>query len=229
MKMNKFVKYRREFHQYPELGWREIRTSARIAEILEEMGYKCLMGTDVINESSITFEMLSDEEKETEKKRAVAQGATLEYVNRTEGYPGVIAELNTGKEGPVTVFRFDIDCLPYQEPQKAGFRPFDEGFISCNSGSVHACGHDAHTAIGLGMAEKLLEKKDRLKGKLNIILHLLSFISRIEHLIGFGPAFNKGGSAFSQFICKMRAIFAIRIFEFLDGAIERMSEFMHES
>lgn len=169
MKMNKFVKYRREFHKYPELGWREMRTSARIAEILEEMGYKCLMGTDVINESSLTFEMLSDEEKETEKKRAVDQGAKSEYVDRTEGYPGVIAELDTGKEGPVTVFRFDIDCLPYQEPEKPEFRPFDEGYISCNSGSVHACGHDAHTAIGLGVAEKLLEKKYRLNGKLRII------------------------------------------------------------
>ena len=167
--MNQFVEYRREFHHYPEIGWREIRTSARIAEILEKEGYKCLMGTDVINVDTVGFEMLSDEEKKAEMERAVAQGAKPEYVERTEGYPGVIAELDTGKEGPVTAFRFDIDCLPYEEPQKEGFRPFDEGYISCNKDCVHACGHDAHTAIGIGLAWELMKRKDQLKGKMRII------------------------------------------------------------
>ena len=100
-----------------------------------------------IRDSSITFEMLSEEEKEAEKKRAVAQGADPAYVARTEGYPGVIVELDTGREGPFTALRFDIDCLPYQEPKKEGFRPFDEGYISCNDGCVHACGHDAHRCV----------------------------------------------------------------------------------
>ena len=121
------------------------------------------------NEPTIAFERLSDEEKEAEKKRALQQGARPEYVERTEGYPGVIAELDTGKEGPVTAFRFDIDCLPYQEPSKPGFRPFEEGYISCNEGRVHACGHDAHTAIGIGLAEAMLQKKESLRGKLRFI------------------------------------------------------------
>ena len=167
--MNKFIEYRREFHHYAELGWREIRTSARIAEILENMGYTALMSTDVVNEASITFEMLSDEEKKAEMERAVAQGAKPEYVERTKGYPGVIVELDTGVEGPTTAFRFDIDCLPYDEPQKEGFRPYDEGYISCNDKCVHACGHDAHGAIGLGVASKLIEMKDQLKGKFRVI------------------------------------------------------------
>ena len=167
--MNQFIEYRREFHHYPELGWRELRTSARVAEILEEMGYQCLMGTDVIYEPTVSFEMLSDAEKAAEMKRAVEQGAKEEYVKRTEGYPGVVAQLDTGKEGPVTAFRFDIDCLPYQEPKKEGFRPFDEGYISCNEGRVHACGHDAHTAIGLGLAAEMMKRKDQLKGKLRFI------------------------------------------------------------
>ena len=167
--MNKFIEYRREFHRYPELGWREIRTSARIAEILENMGYTCLMGTDVINENTLSFEMLSDDEKKAEQERAIAQGAKPEYVKRTGGYPGVIAELDTGREGSVTALRFDIDCLPYQEPQKEGYRPFDENYISCNQERVHACGHDAHTAMGLGLAQALMERKDALKGKIRMI------------------------------------------------------------
>ncbi len=167
--MNQFIEYRREFHHYPEIGWREMRTSARIAEILEGMGYRCLMGDEVVKLESIDFEMLSDEEKKAEMERAVAQGANPDYVKRTNGYPGVICELDTGKEGPVTAYRFDIDCLPYDEPQKEGFRPFDEGYISCNAGCVHACGHDAHTAIGLGLAYELMQRKDKLKGKMRII------------------------------------------------------------
>lgn len=167
--MNQFIEYRREFHHYPEIGWREMRTSARIAEILEGMGYRCLMGDEVVKLESIDFEMLSDEEKKAEMERAIAQGANPDYVKRTNGYPGVICELDTGKEGPVTAYRFDIDCLPYDEPQKEGFRPFDEGYISCNAGCVHACGHDAHTAIGLGLAYELMQRKDKLKGKMRII------------------------------------------------------------
>lgn len=167
--MNQFIEYRREFHHYPEIGWRELRTSARVAEILEAMGYSCLMGKDVVREETISFEMLSEEEKEAEKKRAVSQGAVPAYVERTCGYPGVIAILNTGKKGPVTAFRFDIDCLPYQEPAKTGFRPFDEGYISCNADCVHACGHDAHTAIGLGLADALMKRRDELKGQIKLI------------------------------------------------------------
>ncbi len=167
--MNEFIKYRREFHHFPELGWREIRTSARVAEILEGMGYSCLMGDQVVNTDTISFEMLSAEEKQKEMERAVNQGAKPEYTERTGGYPGVIAELDTGREGPVTAFRFDIDCLPYQEPEKDGFRPYDEGYISCNRDRVHACGHDAHTAIGLGLARALLDQQDRLCGKIRII------------------------------------------------------------
>ena len=45
--MNQLTEYRREFHKYPENGWREFRTSARVAEILTGMGYDVAMGPDV--------------------------------------------------------------------------------------------------------------------------------------------------------------------------------------
>ena len=41
--MNQIVAYRREFHKYPENGWREFRTSARVAEILTGLGYAVAM------------------------------------------------------------------------------------------------------------------------------------------------------------------------------------------
>lgn len=168
--MNKFIEYRREFHKYPENGWREIRTSARIAEILTEMGYDCLMGPDAVNTDTIVkFVKPDEEERKANMERAIAQGANPDFVERTKGWPGVVAELDTGKEGPVTAFRFDIDCLPYDEPKTPGYRPFDEGYVSCNPESDHACGHDAHTAMGLGIASALQERKDEFRGKIRLL------------------------------------------------------------
>lgn len=79
-----------------------------------------------------------------------------------------MAVLDTGRPGPVSAMRFEIDCLPYDEPQKAGYRPFDEGYLSCNPQSVHACGHDGHTAIGLGIAGELQKRKEHLCGKIKL-------------------------------------------------------------
>ena len=154
--MNQFIEYRREFHKYPENGWREIRTSARVAEILTAMGYTCLMGPDVATvDSIIPLVRPSEAEIRACKERAVAQGANPEFVEKTQGVSGVIAEFDSGRPGPITAFRFDIDCLPYDEPHRAGYRPFDEDYVSCNEASVHACGHDAHTAMGLAIASAL--------------------------------------------------------------------------
>ena len=167
--MNQLVSYRREFHHYPENGWHEFRTSARIAEILTGLGYDVLMGPDVIEPASVGEpERLTQEQIQAEMDRAVRQGANPDFVARTKGWPGVMAVLDTGREGPVSAMRFDIDCLPYDEPEKAGYRPYDEGYLSCNPKSVHACGHDGHTAIGLGIAEELLRRKDQLKGKIKL-------------------------------------------------------------
>ncbi len=169
--MNKYVEYRREFHKYPENGWREIRTSARIAEILTGMGYTCFMGEEVVNvDTIISLVRPGEAEVAMLKEQAVRQGADPKFVEATGGIPGVIAEYDTGKKGPVTAFRFDIDCLPYDEPKTEGYRPYDEGFASVNPGAVHACGHDAHTAMGLGIADKLMMQKDRIRsGKIRLI------------------------------------------------------------
>lgn len=168
--MNQFIQYRREFHKYPETGWREIRTSARIAEILIEMGYEVLMGSEVLDyDNVLDFLKPSAKEMAEIKQSAVDQGANPVFVEKTCGIPGVIAEFDTGSAGPVTALRFDIDALPYDEPHKEDYRPYGEDFCSVNPGAVHACGHDAHTAVGLGIAEALLEQKDQLKGKIRLI------------------------------------------------------------
>lgn len=215
--MNQFVEYRREFHKYAENGWREIRTSARIAEILTGLGYTCLMGPEVVDENAIVHLIRpSDEEKAAEMERAIAQGADPEFVARTKGISGVIAEYDTGRKGQVTAFRFDIDCLPYDEPQTAGFRPFDEGYASVNPASVHACGHDSHTAMGLGIATKLMETQEELCGKIRLIFQpaeetfggALSIVERgylddVDYFIAFHIAISnqEGGQLLSHTMC----------------------------
>ena len=167
--MNQLTEYRREFHKYPENGWREFRTSARVAEILTGMGYDVAMGPDVIEPGSVGEpERLSEEQIRQEMERAVRQGADPAFVERTQGWPGVMAVLDTGREGPVSAMRFEMDCLPYDEPQRPGYRPCDEGYLSCNPQPVHACGHDGHTAIGLGIAAELMKRKGELKGKIKL-------------------------------------------------------------
>ena len=111
--MNKLSEYRREFHKYPENGWHEFRTSARVAEILTGMGYEVAMGPDVIEPASVGEpERLTQEQVKAEMERAVAQGANPDFVARTNGGPGVMAVLDTGRPGPVSAMRFEIDCLP---------------------------------------------------------------------------------------------------------------------
>lgn len=167
--MNQIVAYRREFHKYPENGWREFRTSARVAEILTGLGYAVAMGPEVVEPSSVGEpERLSPEQVRQEMDRAVKQGAKAEFVERTQGWPGVMAILDTGRPGPVSALRFELDCLPYDEPATPGSRPHDEGYRSCNPQSVHACGHDGHSAIGLGIAAALMARRDQLRGKIKL-------------------------------------------------------------
>jgi amidohydrolase len=70
---------------------------------------------------------------------------------------GVVGVLRGGQPGPVVALRADIDALPIEEKT-------DLPFKSQVKGVMHACGHDAHTAMLLGTAEVLASLKDRLPG-----------------------------------------------------------------
>ncbi|PRX21114.1 amidohydrolase [Orenia metallireducens] len=74
---------------------------------------------------------------------------------------GVVALLDCG-EGPVIALRADIDALPIEEKTKVSYK-------SKVTGVMHACGHDGHTAILLGVAKVLSKFRDRLKGKVKFI------------------------------------------------------------
>jgi amidohydrolase len=73
------------------------------------------------------------------------------------GKTGVVALLEGAHPGPVLLLRFDMDALPIQEENETDY-------ISSQAGVMHACGHDAHTAIGLSVARLLHQWREELHG-----------------------------------------------------------------
>src|SRR5699024_3714428 len=83
-------------------------------------------------------------------------------VETNVGPNGLKVIIDSGKPGKTIAIRADFDALPIQE---------DTGleFASKNDGVMHACGHDAHTAYMLILAETLIELKDEFSGKVVVI------------------------------------------------------------
>ena len=78
------------------------------------------------------------------------------------GSNAIIVEIKGGQPGKTIGLRADFDALPIQEE-------IDVPFKSTNEGVMHACGHDAHTAYLLGLADALIEMKAELSGTIKII------------------------------------------------------------
>lgn len=159
---------RRDFHKYAETGWLEMRTSSIIARKLTDLGYQVLTGEDVcLKEARMGVPDASV--LESAYSRAMAQGADPEFLPATRGgMTGVIGILHCGK-GPVMALRFDIDALGVNESDEKDHIPAAEGFASVNAGAMHACGHDAHATIGLGVAQVLMNIREHLHGTVKLI------------------------------------------------------------
>lgn len=84
-------------------------------------------------------------------------------VEKSIGGYGVKVTIDSGKPGKTIAIRADFDALPIQEETNLPF-------VSKVDGVMHVCGHDAHTAYMLVLAETLIEMKDQLTGKV-IVIH----------------------------------------------------------
>jgi amidohydrolase len=81
-------------------------------------------------------------------------------------HTGVVALVTGALPGPTILLRADMDGLPVTERTDVPFRSAATGeFRGRPVGVMHACGHDAHTAILMGAAEALVKLRDRLPGK----------------------------------------------------------------
>jgi amidohydrolase len=83
-------------------------------------------------------------------------------VNVGEGNTGVVAEINENIQDYCMAFRFDIDALPITE--ETGLP-----YSSTHAGRMHACGHDGHIAIGLGLAKLINEIKNYIPSRVRFI------------------------------------------------------------
>jgi len=162
------VDWRRDFHQYAESGWVEYRTASLIARELDDLGYELLVGREALEPSS-RMGLPDKDSLERHWHRALEQGGVQEYMARMRGgYTAVVATISNGR-GPVTALRFDIDALDIQEDQTDDHRPYREGFASVNPNMMHACGHDSHAAIGLGVARVLARSKGQVRGTVRLV------------------------------------------------------------
>ena len=103
---------------------------------------------------------LGEHEFETQKTICAALDEIgVEYTTESTWVIGLI---RGAKPGPTVGFRADIDALPVTEPEGCPFR-------SKNEGVMHACGHDAHTAILLGAAKLLSGVRENLQGNVKLL------------------------------------------------------------
>lgn len=118
---DEIIKWRREFHMYPELGLEEFNTSKKIQNILKEIG--------------IPYEV--------------------------KGKTGVIGLIKINSKKTIGL-RADMDALPIEE--ETGLP-----FSSKNKGIMHACGHDGHMAVVLGVGKILYKFSEYLKFNVKLI------------------------------------------------------------
>ncbi len=126
------IAWRRDIHENPELGNREVRTSALVARHLRELGF--------------------------------------DAVREKVAHTGVVGVLKGGLPGPVVALRADMDALPVAEEVDVPFASEVRAqWNGQDCGVMHACGHDAHTSILMGVAEVLAGLRERIPGTVKFI------------------------------------------------------------
>ncbi|NDJ60088.1 MAG: amidohydrolase [Chloroflexi bacterium] len=78
------------------------------------------------------------------------------------GKTGVVGVLEGAQDGPTVLLRADMDALPVQEDN-------DTDYVSQTPGKMHACGHDGHTAIALGVAKVLAGHREQMAGRVKFV------------------------------------------------------------
>jgi aminobenzoyl-glutamate utilization protein A len=142
------IETRRDYHSRPEIGWREIETTRTIAEELERLGYTVTSGAEFLGKAQ-RFAMSDDP----------IPG---------EGDTGCIGVFETGRPGPTVCLRVDIDALPIEEAT-GNHAPAAGGWISKKPGTMHACGHDGHIAMGLGVARVIRPLLEQMGGTVKLL------------------------------------------------------------
>jgi amidohydrolase len=102
--------------------------------------------------------------QETRTQRVVLERLSALGVSdvRRIARTGATALIEGGSPGPCVLWRADMDALPVPEKSKLSF-------ASTNEGVMHACGHDTHMAIALGIAQALAGRRESLAGSVRMV------------------------------------------------------------
>lgn len=141
----------KHFHANPELSFKESESAARMAAELEPLGFSVSTGLG---------------EKWVKKKAKADTGAVVDGV----GGHGLVAVMENG-DGPTVMLRADMDALPLEE--KTGL-PYASKVTAVDyrgqeAPVMHACAHDSHMAILIGVARRLAAMKDQWSGTLVLV------------------------------------------------------------
>lgn len=113
---------------------------------------------------------LGNREFKTAEKIAKHLKALGIEVETGVAHTGVVGLLKGDQAGKVVALRADIDALPVTERNDLSFKStVTSEFLGEKVGVMHACGHDTHTAILMGVAEVLSKNKDKIKGTVKFI------------------------------------------------------------
>lgn len=164
---DEMVAFRRSIHEHPETGWTEFRTTSIIVKRLKELGFEVLEGLQAVNPDFVMGRY--PEEVKAAKKRALEEGVSEADLDAMQGYTGAIGIWRTGRPGPVSALRFDIDALFVPETKDPNHIPNKCGFASKHPGQMHACGHDCHTGVGLAIAHWIADHFDELCGTIKLL------------------------------------------------------------
>lgn len=116
------------------------------------------------------FPELSNREFNTAKKIADHLKSLGLEVQTGIAHTGVVGILKGAQSGKVVALRADIDALPVTERNDLPFKSeVTTTFLDTETGVMHACGHDAHIAILMGVAEVLVKNKQLLNGTVKFI------------------------------------------------------------
>ncbi|PSQ43539.1 amidohydrolase [Halobacteriales archaeon QS_9_68_42] len=175
-RQERLVSLRRELHRHPEPAWKEFRTTARVVEELQRIGVDdYYVGREALADGRLSVP--DDDELDEWAERAREAGVDPNLLEEMAGgWTGCVAVLERG-EGPTVGLRVDIDGLPREESTDGDHFPAREGFRS-ETGAMHACGHDAHATIGIGVLEAIQDSE--FSGTLKV------FFQPAEEVIGGG-------------------------------------------
>ncbi|MFC7157015.1 amidohydrolase [Halomarina halobia] len=148
------VEIRRDLHAHPEVGWTEYRTTALVAEALADLGFTLHLGEAALDPAD-RMGVPPDGTLASARARAEDEGAPADYVDRLDETTGLVATRTFGDAGTTVGLRVDMDALEREEDADPDHPPYRDGYHSRHPNEMHACGHDGHVAIGIGVARAL--------------------------------------------------------------------------